>query len=900
MKKIKLLIALCLSVLCIGAVTANAAMTTTMADEVALFENLGFNLPETAAETDFVTRGQFVGTLTQYINTEFAAGGEYSFEDVPKDDALSGALNYAVAMGIVSDDTVFNPDNNVTYPQAMKMAVAFLGRSVEAESLGGYDGGGYNAIASTYKLYAGLQDMSGEFVTVRDFYKILYNVGNAKMLVRDQYGSLYTGKTPFEEYFNMYQVRGVVTANENTSLNDNYVTMPTDVIALNEDMYRYEGDAPLGYSVEGWASYESGNMPKIVMLKEYKNNVTELSLVGLDARVDGNYFYYEDGGKESKVKIDNPYIIYNDIAAPTMRMNDVLNCKLGTITFIDYDDDQHADVISIKEYRPVVVSVTSKMSMRIVDKNGAPAVLLDNDGKVKGYKIIKDGKEIDIQDLVADDLLAVYESRTKSYVTIEVSADVVSGIVTSHNSVARQMKIGDTVYNLSDYFNTYYMSRIAYNQNIDIAATPDGVLHAITTAKASANKYGVILRWWNDKDTEDFMIRIATEDGVKNVTVSDKVKLDGQSATESAMKTRLSTLRDRGKANLLVKYDLNDDGTVINVIDTYDQLTANTAPQNFLTGAEDPDNDMKEWNFPHAENNSPAAGNMFYNSDSGAGGWAPYISSMGKIYAISTGADVEDEDVFVVKNSAYIKEVRDGVGLNRNRDGFANRNYRIFNVDKFGNAEAVVFIQDRVSTVIGENDSRGIVYRISKATNLDGEITYELVVYTAGNYYTHFLSEDYYTEIVESNSGLPFANGDYIAYKVDITDEIVKCELIYDRDERELLGDLTTPNYLSLNKIAYLTGWIYDIDGRNISIIPSGWFNPRLTADNIETFDPASDALVGLPIGSAPLNMISADGKTIAEGSMGDVTTFIQSPEDAQFVILRLGSGVLKEVILYN
>lgn len=891
--------------LCIGAVTANAAtMTTTMADEVALFENLGFTLPEKAAETDPITRGEFIATITQYINTEFAAGGEYSFEDVPKSDALSGALNYAVAMGIVSDDTMFYPQNNVTYPQAMKMAVAFLGRSVEAESLGGYDGGGYNAVASTYKLYAGLQDMAGEFVTTRDFIKILYNVGNADMLVRDQYGNLYTGNTPFEEYFNMYHVRGIVTVNEDTSLNDNYVTTPAGVIALNEDMYRYEGKAPLGYSVEGWASYESGDMPKIVMLKEYKNNVTELSLVGLDARIDGNYFYYEDGGKESKLKINDPYIIYNDIAAPTMRLSDVLNCKLGTITFIDYDDDQYADVVSVKEYRPVVVSITSKTSMRIVDKNGAPAVQLDNDGKVKKYSIVNDGNEVGIESLAKDTLLAVYESKTKSHVYVEVINDTVSGPVTSQNSVARQIKIGDKVYAISDYFNTYYMSRVVYNQNMDFAVTPDGVIHAITTEKTSANKFGVILKWWNDRETEKLMMRIATEDEeIIAVEVSDKIKLDGQSATESAIKTRLELLKGRGKASLFVKYALNDDKTIIKVIDTYDQLTANTDPQNLMTGAEDPDNDLKEYNFPQATTQSPHNGNFYYNFDDQ--GWSPYVNNIKKIFVITTAEDTPDEEVFSVKDKTYIKGERDADRLKRNPTdgGFAMRMYRLFNVDKYGNCEAILFTRNQVSNTISADDERGIVYRISKAANLDGDITYEVVIYNAGKYYTYFLEEDYYREIVtameENNRPFPFEVGDYIAYKVDLNEEVLATEVVYDKSAKSLLGDLTTPNYYS-SRLAYITGWIYDMDGTNISLIPSGYFNEGLNADNIETFNPATGGLMGISMGSAPLNIVSADGKSIMEGSMGDITTFVQSPEDAEFVILRLYEGVLQEVILYK
>lgn len=898
MKKIKYLLALCLSILCIGAVSANAAVHTTMADEITLFENLGFTLPEKTNETDAVTRGEFIGTLVQLLNRDFAPGGEYSFQDVNKTSELSGVLNYAVAMGIVSDDTLFNPDTPITYPQAMKMAVAFLGRGTEAEAAGGFPSG-YTSVASTVKLYAGLQDANGDSVTLRDFYKILYNTGQADMLMFDGDKGLYNGGSPFEEYFNMYEIRGVVTHSDRTSLADDQIMVPNDVVSINGTPYRYDGDVPMGYNVDGWASYVSGDMREIVLIKKYKNEIQELGLANLSGRIEGNRFVYENAGRDEKIKLDNAVILYNGIAAPTMNVNDVLSCKLGTATFIDNDADGSYEVIDVWEYRPIVISVTSAMSMRIVDKNGAPAVDLD---KAKEYKLIKGGEAVALSQLAKDEFAVVYESKNGKYVTVEVLESTVSGNVTSYNASGNTIKLDDTSYPISNYFKTNFLSKIVYNTEIDAFVGPDGVIHALTTVKGSVTKYGLALRWGDDLETEDLIITMVNEEcEVIRVRLpkGKALKLDGQSARRTDVINRLEVLKGRGMENLFFKYELNSDGTEIKVIDTYNQLTSENDPQNILKGDEDVNDNMTEWNFPSWLNDNP-----FWNKDRVAWVGVLYPQTT-KVFQIYTDADIEDEDRLRVGTTSIMSEDPSYLKRKPSTGGFAARNYRVFNVDRYANAEAILISYGAPDATVSGSDERGIVYRISKAVNLDDEVTYEIVVFTNGEYKTYFLTEDYYDEIT-NGAGLPCAVGDYVGYKL-YNNEIMKLKLEFDHSTKAPASPCSCGGgeHNITSSVTYM-GWIYDTDGTNISVIDISHGNNK-TSDITTLYNATtgklnpSTELVSFPLGSVKITVVSPDGKALTEGTLGDLVTFVQAQDEADSVITRFDNNlVLREVILYK
>lgn len=924
--------ALCLTVLCVGAISANAAVYTTMADEITLFENLGFDLPEKTNEADAVTRAEFVGTITQFFNRDFAPGGTYSFEDVPKDGELSGALSYAVAMGIVSDDTLFNPDANVTYPQAMKMAVAFLGRGAEAEYLGGYDGGGYSAVASTLKLYSGLQDGNGEFVTLRDFYKILYNVGQADMLVRDSHNNLVNGNSPFVEYFNMYEIKGILNASDATGLKDNENIAPKGMIKVDKSIFYYDGDIPMGYYVNGWASYSAMDNPTAVLVKPYRNETFTTSLVDFEARQDGGYIYYLVKGREEKIRIDNPALLYNGVSATGKTLDEIINSELGDITFIDNDSDGYYEVISVDVYRPVVVSATSTLSMRILDKNGEPTVELDDGGRVKRSSIKKDGVDVPLSSIVTGDVLKVYESPKNEIVKVEVVSTTTSGKVTSHNATTREIKLGETVYKYSTYFEKYYYGDIKPNDELEVAVTNDNVIHAIVVDLPARNSYGYIISEPSYNEiTEKHTFKLACADGeVRRVEITEKTQMDGATGI-SAISANISRLfnyknsigEDEPVARF-IKYRLNPAMDEILIIDThtplegvknkdgqYEEQKENVAKRYV---EEKSDNDMLEFTFPQNTSRNPGYQN---------GSWTPHVNVVAttKVFKLTIADDLDDDEIFTVASKSDVNSnlERAPQSLNYN---FNRREYRIYNVDTYGSAEAVLIIKDSVSSDLAYDSAKGVVYRMSEAADIDGDKTYQLVIYNAGQYKTFFTDEDLYEDIKAGTKKLE--QGDYITYCVNGNDEITDAMWIYDHDANGAKLNpealvvpsgtdgkqtiLTTANYLPWISTAVLPGWIYEFNGNTITMLATGHFNGNMTS-----LPAASDQIAGLgrsfiPASSATTcSIISNVGNGrvgIQETSVADLKTYTQlsfsEKGNADYAIMLLNNGVLQEILIFR
>ncbi len=915
MKKIKILLALCLSIVCFGAVSASAAMDTTMAEEKAIFEKLGFTLPEKAEETEFVTRGEFLRTLTQFFSREWVPSDAFSFTDVPAD--LSGQMAYAVAMGIVSDSDMFYPDEAVTYPQAIKMAVTFLGRGAEGELAGGYPSG-YMAVATTHDMFAGMKDFNGDKLTARDFYQLMINVGQTRMLIADSNGNLVTGYTPFVEYFNMYQVKGILTYNERTSIKDDKLTVNKGCIAINSDVYRYDGDIPVGYGVEGWARNVEHNIPEVLMLREYNTETTELNLLDLKGSVDGKNFYYYEKGKQKKISIDNPPIIYNGVSAPTMSLNDIFKEEFGTVTFVNNDDDTAYDVIHVKSYYVRVAGAVSTTSKKIADENGEKAINLDNNGKVRGYSIVKDGVAVDLVDIIPGDLLMVYESKNGVYYDIEITTNSIEGTVKSFNREENVMTLGDTRYPFSEYFDKYYMAKIENGKEIEVTIAPDGVIHCLATAVNNANSYGYIINCYTDEESEEVIVKLACEDGViRRVKIAKNFKYDGADMSKSSVEATLDNLGTKDATKKLVKYRLNDAKDTIYAIDIHTPLgddEDNSAIT--VTDKSDRDNNLTEYSFP-------VDGNPGYKTGAG---WIPYVSVTGstKVFKLTISDDVEDDEIFVRASESEVSNYsRDGRADKNNDYKITDRKYRIYNVDEYGNAEAVVLISKSASqTAFSNTDPTGLVYRFSEVANTEGEEVYELVMYVNGQYNTYFTSDKLYEKVKAGTVSI--AAGDYIAYKLGVDDAIEDMAVIYSGQKKEIPASamqnyqpsdssnvgyiLTKENQIAWADAAVIPGWVYSYNGTSMALVANGHFN-KLSDGSVRQTLPATKAeFEGLAkiffsgVNGASYNIVSArDGKVaIEEVGLADLEAYVNQTnmKNTDFVLLILKNGGVQEVLI--
>lgn len=113
-----------------------------------------------------ITRAEFVKIIckTFLLETTGTIGDE--FLDVSEDHWARDYIYTAKRMGIINgtSSTTFNPDDNITYEQAIKMVVASMGYNEEAEEKGGYPDG-YIMVADELVLLNKFDYAPNEFAT---------------------------------------------------------------------------------------------------------------------------------------------------------------------------------------------------------------------------------------------------------------------------------------------------------------------------------------------------------------------------------------------------------------------------------------------------------------------------------------------------------------------------------------------------------------------------------------------------------------------------------------------------------------------------------------------------------------------------------------------------------------
>ena len=132
-------------------VLAEEQKTACSEEVLTVFSEIGILSPEETGEANlnsFVTRAEFAQFVAKALNMQYGSQ-EVLFSDIPAGSFYLSSVNALVSAGILSlpHDLKFNPDNEIKYEEAVKMAVCAAGYGELANTKGGYPEG-YIAVAS--------------------------------------------------------------------------------------------------------------------------------------------------------------------------------------------------------------------------------------------------------------------------------------------------------------------------------------------------------------------------------------------------------------------------------------------------------------------------------------------------------------------------------------------------------------------------------------------------------------------------------------------------------------------------------------------------------------------------------------------------------------------------------
>lgn len=222
----------------------------------------------------------------------------------------------------------------------------------------------------------------------------------------------------------------------------------------------------------------------------------------------------------------------------------------GTATLTDSSSDGTIDMVQIYDYDVMVAYAAPTTSdYRITDKLVTGNYLvLDPQAASYTYTITKDGSEIAVTSIKANDVILYATSLDKSMYTLLVSSESVKGSVSSINTNSGQLTISNTAYNIGDTFETYIKEKDGRELKVGVSGTfytdSFGTLVFGTLDAATVVPYAYIADAYVDYDeggkTYITAFLSSSTSTAASYQLDDKVKLNGSSVKAELVVDRLA------------------------------------------------------------------------------------------------------------------------------------------------------------------------------------------------------------------------------------------------------------------------------------------------------------------------------------------------------------------------
>ncbi len=484
-----------------------------------------------------ITRAEFTKMLITALGYENNTALPTEFDDTT-DHWAATFIKTAYDMGIINGtgERTFEPDNPVTYEQALKMLVCTLGYEVNATSQGGYPNG-YITVANTLDLCDNVTGQANSDPAFRQVIaQVVYNSLEVPFLEKNATGSWsQSDQTLLEDHLGVVKVRGILTGVEDSTTNDCDVTLnmnqlavrPTSgtdrsTVVINLGSYtdhtigeisRMLGNEMTFYYSQGVS--DDDKALKIIDDETISNSATTVTYKDF-LGYSGGSFQYADGTAKKTLRIDDSAtIIYNgqavlenqlpidiesryedNVTETASTMGDLLGLWIGTdtaynirgeVTFTDSGDDGTIDIVTINDYDTMLAyrsPTTSNYRLQDALRTGDYITLDPNDINKKIY-IERDGKEIAATAIRANDVVSYTESLDGSILNLYVISETVSGTVNSIDQTNQTITIGNTEYDLGE-------ECIEYIQNKEGRTLTSGVSGTFYLDKLNAVVYGTL------------------------------------------------------------------------------------------------------------------------------------------------------------------------------------------------------------------------------------------------------------------------------------------------------------------------------------------------------------------------------------------------------------------------
>lgn len=389
-----------------------------------------------------LTRAEMATILLRAMAMEKNASGRAVFTDVPASHWAYANIGAAYQLGIVNGVSAseYAPDAAVTYEQAVKMVVAALGYTVQAEALGGYPSG-YLAKASQLGLLKGVK--TGGDMTRGDMAILLYNALDKELLLPASYGDdayefVADGtETLLSYYLKTEKITDTITAVPMGKLVAPARRLLSDEVAVGNSaviMKAGETDAQnlLGVRCEIYTKHDDMvDMPVIVAaVPKAGSEILEIDAAKIESINAGKLTYKDAEGNEKEVRVSGAAVVLNGklLSAPA---ENVFMPETGKVRLIQNDGGEYSLAI-IESYKNHIVKSVNKEESKIIFMDNTQLILDASDNTVTFIMTDGEGKALTLDDLEEWDIVSVAQDdmAAPSIVRLYRSYTIVHGTVT--------------------------------------------------------------------------------------------------------------------------------------------------------------------------------------------------------------------------------------------------------------------------------------------------------------------------------------------------------------------------------------------------------------------------------------------------------------------------------------
>lgn len=468
-----------------------------------------------------IKRSEFAKMVVLSIGITNAGNAVESsgFPDVPADHWAAGYVKAAHGQGIINgfEDGTFRPDENVTYEQAITMAIRAksLFLKAEAEKIGYPDG--YIQLATKYKFLKGIVDGVNKQPAKRGTIAQLMDNMLKVELPSDSIGGI-----PQIETDQVEEVKGQVMAVRGTSLIDgdsdslntyqfklketdgDIVIYDAKNLSIKDSLRSYLGKQVVVYYEED----EGARIQVATSMSEQRNRNYEVT-VSLDDIEDysNTLVEYEDDGEEARISAENSAIIMYNGRITATDLEDLIDANLenaGSVRFLCSEGEgAPADVIFFTSYTNwYVTSTTSSTKMVYGEIGGARnSIEVNDEARDKTVTITKNGNTVPFSSIKKDQILSISKSDDGKVIDVIISDKTVTGTVTAKNDSLNNITVQTKTYGFTDGLTT---ADINLGVTLKLYIDAFGKVAKYTHQMTSTNYiYGYLLKASNDGSSMD-------------------------------------------------------------------------------------------------------------------------------------------------------------------------------------------------------------------------------------------------------------------------------------------------------------------------------------------------------------------------------------------------------------